>query len=220
MRYENISRAFFVSRKNRFVAEVILEGETIRVHVKNTGRLRELLVPGADVILTRSRNENRKYPHDLVGVYHMGKLFNIDSQAPNAAVGEWLRTKDFDEVMPEYVFRDSRIDFFMRRGSEKYLLEVKGCTKEVNGIGLFPDAPTVRGVRHLKTLMEAAAEGYHAAVAFVIGMDGVSRVEPDDEAMPEFGKALEEAEKGGVRIACLQTRPQPDAFFITGETWK
>lgn len=216
MRYENTCQAVFVRRNNRFTAEVLLGEQEVTVHVKNTGRLRELLLPGAAVILAESKNQSRKTAYDLIGVYRGGRLYNIDSQAPNAVVSEWLRTRGFDEIRPETVYGSSRIDFWMRRGSETYLLEVKGCTLEEGGVGYFPDAPTERGVRHLQELSRAAEEGIHAGIAFVICMKGVDRVLPNDRTQPAFGQALARAKQAGVAVWFLQTDPKPDALFVTG----
>ena len=175
MNYPNVSRAVFLERLNRFVARVELDGKTETVHVKNTGRCRELLIPGSEVWLTRSGNPERKTKYDLVAVRKQnGVLFNIDSQAANAVTLEWLRRQDWDEIHPEYTYGASRMDFFMRKGDRKYLMEVKGCTLERDGVGYFPDAPTERGTKHIRELTRAVAEGYTAILAFVIPMDGVS----------------------------------------------
>lgn len=142
MTYPNIIKAEFLSRTNRFVAEVIVGGQQETVHVKNTGRCKELLIQGCEVWLTEPKTEGRKTRYDLVAVKKStGVLFNIDSQAPNKVMREWLDTRGFDKVTPEFTYGDSRIDFYMERGDEKYLLEIKGCTLEFDGIGYFPDAP-------------------------------------------------------------------------------
>ena len=169
MKYEEISSAKFMDRPNRFIAHVELNGKTETVHVKNTGRCKELLLPGADVILSHSGNPSRKTDYDLIAVYkeRLG-LVNIDSQAPNQVVKEWLQGQDFTLVRPEYRYGESRIDFYMEKGDRRYLMEVKGCTLERGGIGYFPDAPTERGVKHLHELAKAAAEGYQAYLTFVI----------------------------------------------------
>ena len=215
MTYENIARALFLDRPNRFVARVELGGGIETVHVRNTGRLRELLIPGAEVWLTASGNPARKTRYDLVAVRKAdGVLFNIDSQAPNRVAAEWLRTQDFDRVFPEYPFGDSRIDFCMERGSERYLMEVKGCTLEVGGIGWFPDAPTERGVKHIRELIRAQTAGYRAVLAFVIQMDGVTEVRPNADTHPAFAEALEDAGNAGVQIICLPCHVEPDRLEI------
>ena len=215
MKYDNITRAVFIKRPNRFIAEVEIDGHREVVHVKNTGRCKELLVPGCEVWLTAPGTPDRKTKYDLVAVKkNNGNLFNIDSQAPNKVVKEWLSTKDYDKVIPEYTYGDSRIDFYMERGDEHYLMEVKGCTLEVEGIGYFPDAPTERGVKHLRELAAAAKKGYKAMLAFVIQMDGVSEVRPNIDTHPEFGMALDEARAAGVKIIFLKCHVEPDTLVI------
>ncbi|MCR5477871.1 MAG: DNA/RNA nuclease SfsA [Lachnospiraceae bacterium] len=215
MKYENITRAVFRSRPNRFIAEVDLNGHRETVHVKNTGRCRELLIPGCEVWLTAPGTPDRKTKYDLVAVRkENGVLFNIDSQAPNRVVKEWLATKDYDRVIPEYTYGDSRIDFYMERGEERFLMEVKGCTLEVDGIGYFPDAPTERGVRHIRELIRAKEEGYHAILAFVIQMDGVCEVRPNIGTHPEFGTAMEQAREAGVEILFLTCHVTPDELTV------
>ncbi len=218
MRYENITRAVFIRRPNRFIAEVGIDGHEEKVHVKNTGRCKELLIPGCEVWLTSPDSPGRKTKYDLVAVRKSnGVLFNIDSQAPNKVVSEWLATQSFDVVKPEYSFGDSRIDFYMERGNEKYLMEVKGCTLEVDGIGYFPDAPTERGVKHIRELIRAKEEGYHAILAFVIQMDGVDVVRANVDTHPEFGEVLNEARKAGVEVRFLTCHVEPDVLEIMGE---
>ena len=215
MKYNNIMKAVFLDRPNRFIAHVELEGQIETVHVKNTGRCRELLIPGVEVWLTAPGTSGRKTKYDLVAVRKTnGLLFNIDSQAANAVVREWLEGQNFDRIVPEYRYGDSRIDFYMERGEEKHLLEVKGCTLEQDGIGYFPDAPTERGVKHLLELTRAAHEGYYASIAFVIQIDGVTEVRPNLQTHPKFGAALAEAKKSGVRILFLPCHVEPDGICI------
>ena len=215
MRYGNVTKAIFLRRPNRFVAEVELDGRVETVHVKNTGRCKELLLPGAEVWLTAPGTPGRKTKYDLVAVRKStGVLFNIDSQAPNKVMKEWLETQDYSKVIPEYTFGDSRIDFYMERGEEQYLMEVKGCTLEVDGIGYFPDAPTERGVKHIRELIHAKEAGYHAALAFVIQMDGVKEVRPNIEMHPEFGEAMEEAAAAGVEILFFPCHVEPEELVI------
>ena len=218
MKYENVCRAVFLERINRFVARVELDGKTETVHVKNTGRLRELLIPGSEVWLAGSGNPARKTRYDLIAVRKgNGKLFNIDSQAANAVTLEWFRQQDWDEIRPEYTYGSSRVDFFMRKGNQKTLMEVKGCTLERDGTGFFPDAPTERGVKHIRELTCAAGEGYQAVLAFVIQMDGVSEVRPNRATDPAFADALEEAACRGVRIRFLTCHVEPDSLTVTAE---
>ena len=217
MKYQNTCRGLFVERPNRFVAIVEIAGQKETVHVKNTGRCRELLVPGAEVWLSRSDSPARKTKYDLIAVRKNGSvLFNIDSQAPNAVVGEWLAVQDFDRIVPEFRFGQSRIDFYMVRGGERWLLEVKGCTLERNGIGYFPDAPTERGARHLRELTVAAAAGFHAAVAFVMQADGMKTVLPNRDTDPAFAEAMHAAEEAGVQILYLPCHVEPDKLEIVG----
>ncbi len=215
MRYRQVTRGVFLERPNRFIARVLTDGREETVHVKNTGRCRELLVPGCEVWLEESGNPARKTRYDLIAVRKAnGVLFNIDSQAPNRVTAEWLDRQAFDRVTPEYAFGRSRIDFCVEKGGVKTLLEVKGCTLEIGGVGYFPDAPTLRGTKHLRELTEAARKGIRAAVAFVIQMDGVTRVLAHRETDPAFADALEQAEKSGVRVLCLPCHVEPDELRI------
>lgn len=215
MKYKAITEGTFVDRPNRFVAHVELASRVETVHVKNTGRCRELLLPGAAVRLEAADNPHRKTRYDLVAVYKQGLGWvNIDSQAPNKVVGEWLAGQGYDVVKPEAVYGRSRIDFAMEKAGQKYLLEVKGCTLEVDGVGYFPDAPTQRGVRHLRELAQAQREGWQCAAAFVIQMEGVSQVRPNLAAQPEFGQAWEEARAAGVRFWFLLCRVGRDSLEI------
>lgn len=215
MRYNNITRATFLDRPNRFIANVDIEGHIETVHVKNTGRCKELLIPGCEVWLNAPGTPGRKTKYDLVAVRkNNGILFNIDSQAPNKVVNEWLQGQDYDAVVPEYTYGDSRIDFYMTRGEAQFLMEVKGCTLEVDSIGYFPDAPTERGVKHLRELTKATKDGYKAMLAFVIQMDGVSEVRPNIETHSEFGTALAEAKAAGVEVLFLKCHVEPDLLEI------
>ena len=218
--YENTVPAIFVRRVNRFVAEVLIDGNTEKVHIKNTGRLKELLMPKAKVILQRAADPNRKTAYDLISVYKPGlKWVNIDSLAPNELMKQYIMSLDYDVVKPEYTFGDSRFDFYMERRGEKYLTEVKGCTLAADtrrGIGLFPDAPTERGVKHLDELAAAAKEGYHCQIAFVIQMNGIHMVFPNNDTQPEFGQALARAAKAGVQVACYGGHVEADSIKITG----
>lgn len=215
MKYKNITPAVFLDRPNRFIAHVRVNGETETVHVKNTGRCKELLIPGAEVWLERSDKAERKTKYDLIAVRkENGVLFNIDSQAPNKVAREWLEKQGFTKIVPEYRYGASRIDFYMERPGERWLMEVKGCTLEVDGVGYFPDAPTERGVKHLHELIRATREGYRAAAAFVIQMDGVKEVRPNTATHPEFGAALEEAKAAGVKIFMLRCHVEPDELVI------
>ena len=215
MQYQKVKEARFCSRPNRFVAKVLVDGTEETVHVKNTGRCRELLLPDSKVILAESDNLSRKTRYDLIAVYKeaLGWV-NIDSQAPNRVVAEWLVDQGYTYVKPEYRYGDSRIDFYMERGEEKYLMEVKGCTLEIDGIGYFPDAPTERGVKHLKELTRAVEQGYHATAAFVVQMEGVEEVRANVQMHPAFGEALEEARGIGVQVLALCCKVTPDTLVV------
>jgi sugar fermentation stimulation protein A len=220
MKYKNIIHAKFIERQNRFVAHVELAGKVETVHVKNTGRCKELLLPGSDVILVKTDNPTRKTQYDLVAVYKDGLGWvNIDSQAPNQAVKEWLNSspalfKNISLLKPEYTYGKSRVDFYLECAARKIFLEVKGCTLEINGVGYFPDAPTKRGVKHLYELAEAAGKGYECYLAFVIAMPGVRKVLPNVQTQPEFGTALAAAREAGVTVLCLPCHVLPDELSI------
>lgn len=223
MKYDNITRATFLKRPNRFIAEVEIAGQKEMVHVKNTGRCKELLIPGCEVWLTAPETPGRKTRYDLVTVRKdNGILFNIDSQATNKVVKDWLAGQDFGRIIPEYTYGDSRIDFYMEKKTkaaepEKYLMEVKGCTLEIEGIGYFPDAPTERGIRHIRELIRSKENGYRSILAFVIQMDGVTEVRPNIDTHPEFGVALGEAGKAGVQVLYLTCHVEPDSLVIKPE---
>ena len=215
MKYREIVDGILVDRPNRFIAYVEVNGAVETVHVKNTGRCRELLLPGTAVRLEVSDNQKRKTKYDLVAV-HKQELgwVNMDSQAPNKVVGEWLAKQGYDYIKPEFTYGKSRIDFYMEKGEQKYLMEVKGCTLEVDGIGYFPDAPTERGVKHLHELAQAQQAGYRCAVAFVIQMEVITEVRPNVSTQPEFGTALAEAKAAGVRMLFLLCRVGRDSLEI------
>lgn len=218
--YQNTVPGTFVSRNNRFTAQVMIDGEVQTVHVKNTGRLRELLIPGAKVTLQKSGNPNRKTAYDLVSVYKPElKWVNIDSIVPNKLMEQYLRSRDYDLVKPEFTYGDSRFDFYMEQNGGKYLTEVRGCTLAADiekGIGLFPDAPTERGVKHINELAKAVKAGYHCSIAFVIQMNGIHLVLPNDGTHPQFGEALKTAARAGVNIECYSCHVEADSIEISG----
>ena len=220
MRYPNIHKARFLARPNRFIARVLLEGEELTVHVKNTGRCRELLVPGAPVWLVRSGNPSRKTAYDLVAVEKAGRLINMDSQAPNALFAEWARAGHFVPgltlLRPETTWGNSRFDFYWEAGARRGFTEVKGCTLEEDGWTYFPDAPTERGVKHLEELVRARAEGFEAAVCFVIQMADVDGFSPNDRTHPAFGDALRRAADQGVEVLARQCAVSPGEVWMTG----
>lgn len=223
MKYQNTIKGRFLERPNRFIAYVDVEGNTETVHVKNTGRCKELLLPGCEVVLEISDNPNRKTKYDLIAVYKKGLGWvNIDSQAPNAVVKEWLESgrsgfEGITYLKPEYNFGNSRVDFYLECGQRKILMEVKGCTLEIDKIGYFPDAPTERGVKHLKELSGAIDEGYETYIAFVIAMPEVKEVRPNVSTHPEFGEALKEARESGVKVLFLTCDVKTDELAITNK---
>ncbi len=217
MHYSAVKQGRFLSRPNRFIAHVDMDGKTEICHVKNTGRCRELLIPGARVWCAKAENPNRKTAYDLIAVEKGTYLVNMDSQAPNQAVGEWLRNGGLGNaqvVLPEQRFHDSRFDFYLERDGKPMFLEVKGVTLEENGVCRFPDAPTQRGARHLRELMLAKEQGYDAAVLFVIQMAPVRYLTPNDGTDPEFGKALREAASKGVAVLAVDCMVTPDTMTI------
>lgn len=215
MFYHSTFEARFLDRPNRFIAHVDIAGNVETVHVKNTGRCKELLLPGVPVVLAKTDNPNRKTKYDLIAVEkkELGWV-NIDSQAPNVVVREWLEQQDFDRVQPEYVYGDSRIDFCMEKGTQRFLLEVKGCTLEIDGVGYFPDAPTERGVKHIRELIKAREQGYWCGIAFVIQMNGIHEVRPNTKTHPAFGEALSEAEQAGVCVLHLPCAVTKDTLSV------
>lgn len=220
MKYNNIVIGQFHSRPNRFVAKVWVDEVLETVHVKNTGRCKELLLPDVRVVLEVSDNPNRKTKYDLIAVYKVGfGWVNIDSQAPNKVVREWLENKSYTYIKGEYTYGNSRIDFYMERENEKFLMEVKGCTLEMGGIGYFPDAPTERGVKHLRELTKAVKDGFQCYIAFVIQMENVTEVRANVATHKEFGIALEEAKAAGVKILCMGCRVSEDVLEIQQEYW-
>lgn len=207
MKYKNVVKARFLSRPNRFIAYAELDGREVVAHVKNTGRCRELLTPNAEIILSKAENPERKTPYDLIAVYKNGILINMDSQAPNAVFGEWLKATDFfgniTYVRPECKYKNSRFDFYLESGERKIFVEVKGVTLEEDGIVLFPDAPTERGVKHISELCEAVRDGYDAYVFFVIQMKECKYFTPNTKTHPAFAEALKHASENGVTVKAV-----------------
>lgn len=196
-----------MERPNRFIAKVELLGEVVTCHVKNTGRCRELLLPGARVIVTHNPSPKRKTDYDLVSVYKGERLFNIDSSAPNRIFREWVEEGGLfsgqGSLFAERRYKDSRFDYYVEWPGGPSFVEVKGVTLEEGDIGLFPDAPTTRGVKHLRGLIDCVKEGYGAFAVFVIQAGGVRHLEPNRTAHPEFALAMREARDAGVAILAL-----------------
>ena len=217
MRYDNMTPGIFRSRPNRFIAHVGMGGKTEIVHVKNTGRCRELLVPGCTVYCQHSDNPSRKTAYDLIAVQKGDRLINMDSQAPNRAAGEWLASGGLgaiSDLRAEVKHGDSRYDFAFVKDGKQCFLEVKGCTLEEDGVCAFPDAPTERGARHIRGLTKAAEAGYGAYILFVIQMSDVKYIRPHDETDPEFGKALREAAQQGVTVLAMDCAVTPDTMEV------
>lgn len=218
MRYDNIRAARFIDRPNRFIAHVELDGRPEVCHVKNTGRCRELLRPGAVVYLQENDNPARKTRFDLIAVEKGHMLINMDSQAPNRAFGEWAAAGSFlpglTLIKPETAFGSSRFDFYLEAGTRRAFAEVKGVTLERDGLALFPDAPTERGLKHVAELMECAAQGYEAYLVFVIQMKGVRRFTPNFETDPAFSSRLRQAAAAGVRILARDCLVTPESMDI------
>ncbi len=218
MKYKNIVKGKFIARPNRFIAKAEIGGAIETVHVKNTGRCKELLVTGAEIYLEKSDNPLRKTQYDLVAVNKMGLLINMDSQIPNGVTEEWLKKgKLFSKnavIRREVTFNKSRFDFYIEDADRKIFLEVKGCTLEADGIARFPDAPTERGVKHIKELCDCLKEGYEAYILFVIQMKGVKYFEPNDITHKAFGEALRNARNKGVKILALDCIITPDSIEI------
>ena len=206
MIYSDMASGVFLSRPNRFIAHIEIDGQKEIVHVKNTGRCRELLPAGAQVWCQKSTNPNRKTKYDLITVRKGSRLINMDSQAPNQAAGEWLAAGGLGEIRnlrAETKHGDSRFDFSFTKDGKTCFLEVKGVTLENNGICAFPDAPTERGAKHLRGLTEAIRAGFGAYVLFVIQMADVKYLHPNDVTDPEFGNALREAAANGVEVLAV-----------------
>lgn len=216
MKYKNVVDGIFINRPNRFIANVLINEQIVTCHVKNTGRCKELLIKGVKVILEKSDNPLRKTAYDLISVYKNDILINIDSQAPNKMVGEYL-AKAFpnaDLIKPEYKIGNSRLDFYVENNNEKIFIEVKGCTLEENGVVLFPDAPTERGVKHLNELIACKKDGFRAIVIFVIQLKPVVYFSPNDNTHKSFGDTLREAKANGVEIWAFDSIVDKDYIAI------
>lgn len=218
MEYRRIKEGRFLGRPNRFIARVEIDGKEELCHVKNTGRLRELLIPQARVFVEESENPRRKTRYDLVQVYKGEQLVNIDSQMPNYLVREWIEAgelfPDVTHVAMERRYGHSRFDLYVEHGGKKAFLEVKGVTLEVDGTARFPDAPTQRGVRHMQELMDCISQGYEAYLIFVIQMKGVTLFQANWTTQPEFGRVLQQASDAGVHVLACDCQVRPGNIFI------
>ncbi len=219
MHYSNIKRATFLRRPNRFIAHIEVDGREEVCHVKNTGRCRELLTDRATIYVEHHDNPKRKTKYSLIAVEKGDLLINMDSQAPNKVVGEWLLEKEpFGKVKllkPECTYGSSRFDFYLETEAEKIFIEVKGVTLEEDGIVRFPDAPTERGIKHLEELRACVEAGYKAAVIFVVQMEGMQHFEPNNKTHPQFGEALRQARKAGVEVLAYECKVTPSSLDIT-----
>ena len=217
MHYERIEEAVFLSRPNRFLAQVRTAGGEEVCHVKNTGRCRELLIPGTRIWVQRNDNPSRKTALDLIAAEKAGKVVNMDSQIPNKVAEEWIRSGHlFEEprlIRPETRYGDSRFDLYLENAESRMFLEVKGVTLEEDGVARFPDAPTLRGVKHIQELIRCREEGYRAGILFVIQMKGIRYLEPNDRTHPEFGEALRRADRAGVEILAVDCRVTPESIL-------
>ena len=216
MHYSSAVPGRFIERPNRFVARVETAAGVRTVHVKNTGRCRELLTPGAEVWLVPAGNPARKTAYDRVAVTKGGLLINMDAQAPNQVFCEWAGAQlpQGAALHREYTYGDSRLDFCFETEKGLFLVEVKGVTLEENGAARFPDAPTERGVKHIRELQRAVQAGHGAALFFVVQMEGMRSVAPNDETHPAFGKALREAAESGVQVLAYDCAVTPDSLAI------
>ena len=218
MRYQNITKGTFLARPNRFIAHVLVDGETVVCHVKNTGRCAELLRPGVPVYLEKVQNPARKTAFDLIAVEKGDLLINMDAQAPNRVFAEWAAEGRFlpevQAIQPEYRYGESRLDFALTTPQGLHLVEVKGVTLEEGGHARFPDAPTERGVKHLRELISAVEQGHRATAFFLIQMANVTDFAPNDDTHPAFGATLRRAAAAGVRIAAYDCRVTPDSLTV------
>lgn len=218
MQYGSMIEAVFLGRPNRFIARVLVDGEETVCHVKNTGRCKELLIPGCRVWLQREERTGRKTPYSLITVEKNGQPVNLDSQAPNQVAYEWIAQNWKPDVLQrEKTYRKSRFDLCFERDGRKCFMEVKGVTLEEDGVALFPDAPTERGVKHIRELISCRQDGYEAYLLFVIQMKGVHTFRPNDRTHPEFGQALRDARDAGVKILAYNCKVTENSLFIDKE---
>lgn len=218
MKYNNIKKAKFINRPNRFIANIEVDGKVEVCHVKNTGRCKELLIENVDIFVQEFDNSNRKTKYDLISVYKGDRLVNIDSQVPNKVFHEWLKKgllfNDIKLIKPEFKYNNSRFDFYVETEHKKILMEVKGVTLEEDGIVLFPDAPTERGLKHINELIDCLEEGYVAYVVFIIQMKDVFYFTPNYNTHKAFGETLKKAREKGVNIIALDCKITEDSIEV------
>lgn len=218
MQYKNMKEAVFLTRPNRFIANIRINGEETICHVKNTGRCKELLLSGTKIIVQEADNPNRKTKYDLISVYKGENLINMDSQAPNPVFAEWVYSSEYFSQLSllkaEQKYRNSRFDFYCEceGGKRRIFIETKGVTLEENGVAMFPDVPTQRGIKHLEELSQAVQDGYEAYVVFIIQMKGMKEFRSNDKTHIEFGNALRKAQKSGVHILALGCEVTKDSI--------
>ncbi len=221
MYYPNVKEGIFVERVNRFIANVYINDKLETCHVKNTGRCKEILVNDSKVLVQEFDSNSRKTKFDLISVYKGRKLINIDSQIPNKMFGEFLNSsclfKDINYFKSEVTFGNSRFDFYIEYQNKKAFIEVKGVTLERDGVVLFPDAPTSRGVKHLKELIRAKREGYEAYVIFIVQMEDVKYFTPNYEMHKEFGEALSFCKDEGVGVLAFDSVVSKNEIYIKGK---
>ena len=219
MLYSHIRKGTFLRRPNRFIAEVIIDGKLTLCHVKNTGRCKELLVPETPVFVEEVFSEKRKTKFDLIAVEKQGVLINMDAQAPNCVFREYINRGSFlpniTYIRPEYRWGDSRFDFYLEQGNLRHLVEVKGVTLEENGVVRFPDAPTERGIKHIRGLISAMDQGFSSWICFVVQLGRAKYLVPNDDTHPEFGQALRAAKGAGVHILALACHVSSHSLEIT-----
>ena len=216
MIYKNIFTAKFINRPNRFIAHIEIDGQTEVAHVKNTGRCRELLTENATVFVQKSDNPNRKTMYDLIGVLKGERMINMDSQIPNKVFGQWAQNSgffgDIKLIKPEKTYGSSRFDYYLETGTDRIFVEVKGVTLEEDGVVLFPDAPTERGVKHINELCQCVNDGYKAYIFFIIQMDNVKYFTPNTKTHPQFAEALKAAAQKGVGVYALDCTVTADSI--------
>lgn len=218
MRYERMLEGKFLARPNRFIAEVEIDGNIEICHVKNTGRCKELLIPGVRVLVQKAENPERKTLYDLISVWKNGRLINMDSQAPNQVFLEWVKEEKYFQhislLKPECKYKNSRFDVYLEADGKKHFVEVKGVTLEEDGVLMFPDAPTQRGAKHIKELIDAVSEGYGGHIFFVAQMEACKYFTPNRKTHQEFAEVLKEAKEKGVSVQCVNCRVAEDELKI------
>lgn len=223
LKYYNIIDGIFINRPNRFIANVLINGEIEQVHVKNTGRCKEILIEGTQVYLEKSNNPNRKTKYSLISAYKNEVLINIDSQVPNQVIYDAImdnkiqRLQNIDVLKREITYGNSRFDLYYEKGEEKGFIEVKGVTLEKDGLSMFPDAPTERGTKHINELIQTIEDGYNSYIIFLIQMDNIKRFTPNEIMDEKFSQALKEAKKIGVNILSFNSRVLADEIIINEE---